>query len=250
MKIDVSRKGEQLIFGHRELHASLTDHHVRPDWRTPSDYGYLKGRGNDQIAWEFLRRSEAYQEAFFRWLPLWQNWWHPGVTVASSEVDEGCAALCGRFGLVAKLGPRHPASMIMPEFQERFRPNVQILARWIDGVELDFYEPPPADCLNSFDVRVVADRPLKEQIERIRIIYKDMVRGIERPKNAKLTVIMYATYLRILDALEDRIDLPEITRTLHPKESGGAAYERVKQQKYAAVALANGGYRDLVRPRF
>lgn len=239
-----------MIFGHQNLHSSLTDHHRQPDWRNAAEYAYLDGRAIDQIAWEFLRRNEAYRQAFFEWLPGWQAWWRPlvGCGPPPPDVDEGCTALCERFGLSDKFGPHHPASIMMPVFADRHRPNIQILGRWINGVKLDFYDPPPADCLNSFEVRVVADRPLEEQIDRIRIIYDEMLHGIKQPKAPKLTPGKYTTYLRILDGLESGAGMPEIAQTLYPLDGREAAYDRVKKQKAKALNLTDRGYLDLVRP--
>ena len=239
-----------MIFGHSELAQSLTNHHMTPNWRDAADYRYLARRDNDQIAWEFLRRNSEYREAFFQWLPLWQRSRASGRTEDIAELDAACTTLCERFGLVEKFGPRHPASLIHPTFQDCFRPNVQVLAHRSNGHELNFYDPPPPDSLNNFDVRIVAERPLEEQLERISILYKEMVRGIRRPTNPKLDASKYTIYLRILDALNSGAKLPEIVRGLHPEEVFETAYERVKKQKSAALAFAAKGYLEIVRPRF
>lgn len=38
----------------------------RPDWRSPSDYDYLKELDRAELAWEFLRRNPEYQKDFAR----------------------------------------------------------------------------------------------------------------------------------------------------------------------------------------
>jgi hypothetical protein len=38
----------------------------RPDWRSPSDYGYLRQLDRAELAWEFLRRNPDYQKDFAR----------------------------------------------------------------------------------------------------------------------------------------------------------------------------------------
>lgn len=240
-----------MIFGHRELLSSLTSFHCLPDWQSPSDYDYLKGREPDQLAWEFLRRNKTYIAAFFEWLPVWQDWWRPDVATPSKAVDDGCAALCVKFGLSEKFGPRHPSSLMAPTFEDAFRPNVDILARWTDGVEMDFYHPPPPDCRNCIDVRIVAERPLEEQLERIRIMYDDMTRGAKHPKKANnQDALTYGTYLRILDALQAGASVAAIARAFAPDEDKSTSEDRVKKQKKRACGLVDFGYLALVRPHW
>jgi hypothetical protein len=38
----------------------------RPDWRSPSDYEYLKQLDRAELAWEFLRRNHEYRKDFVR----------------------------------------------------------------------------------------------------------------------------------------------------------------------------------------
>ena len=38
----------------------------RPDWRSPSDYDYLKQLDRAELAWEFLRRNPDYRKDFAR----------------------------------------------------------------------------------------------------------------------------------------------------------------------------------------
>lgn len=38
----------------------------RPDWRSPSDYEYLRQLDRAELAWEFLRRNPDYQKDFAR----------------------------------------------------------------------------------------------------------------------------------------------------------------------------------------
>ena len=38
----------------------------RPDWRSPSDYEYLRQLDRAELAWEFLRRNPDYKKDFGR----------------------------------------------------------------------------------------------------------------------------------------------------------------------------------------
>jgi hypothetical protein len=60
----------------------------RPDWRSPSDYEYLRQLDRAELAWEFLRRNQEYRKDFVRILD-----------VASREAT----AIAERWGLCFRL---------------------------------------------------------------------------------------------------------------------------------------------------
>lgn len=62
----------------------------RPDWRSPSDYEYLKQLDRAELAWEFLRRNREYQKDFAR-------------IVEATNPD--AVAIAKRWGLCFRLRP-------------------------------------------------------------------------------------------------------------------------------------------------
>ena len=62
----------------------------RPDWRSPSDYEYLKQLDRAGLSWEFLRRNPEYQKDFAR--------------IVEATIRDAIA-LAERWGLCFRLRP-------------------------------------------------------------------------------------------------------------------------------------------------
>lgn len=62
----------------------------RPDWRSPGDYQYLQQLDRAELAWEFLRRNQAYRKDFVRIL---------------DATAREAAAIAKRWGLCFRLRP-------------------------------------------------------------------------------------------------------------------------------------------------
>lgn len=226
-----------------------------PDWRDASAYGYLSHNHPDKWAWEYLRRNQDYIDAFTAFVPVWQECWGKGEypisnTLFSPALIELSNQICQRFHLSPHGGPRNPNALVEPMFADEYVPHVEVLASWHDGKKLDHQIGPPASG-HCVDVRIVAGRPLGEQIERIKAIYANLTVGLKRPTAQRPQPSKNILYLRCYDAQAAGAENRQIAETLYPSEGGDTtSIERVKKHIRKAKALVNGGYVTFVRRRW
>lgn len=223
-----------------------------PDWRDASAYGYLSHNHPDKWAWEYLRRNQDYIDAFTAFLPVWQECCGMGEYPISNPplspaVTELSNQICQRFHLSPHGGPRNPNALIEPMFADEYVPHVEVLASWHDGKKLDHLIGPPKTG-HWVDIRITAERPVEEQIERIKDIYAGLTVGLKRPKQQRPQPAKNILYLRCLDALKAEAEYREIAEILYPPEGSNAiTIDRVKKHIRKTRALVNGGYRTFVQ---
>src|SRR6266566_5881321 len=135
-----------------------------PDWRAP--YTYTESLTDEAMAFEFLRRSPAYWEAFTRAVGCcqgqWPNYFRPIGKREASTVDD-----FDRFGLNFFCDPRTAIDVRGPipwsmklSIAARYRYTMQLLEE-SEGTFFTFGPNPPADTV-SIEFRAIG--PIEEQL--------------------------------------------------------------------------------------
>lgn len=238
------------------------------DWRDTASYGFIGELGNQQLAWEFLRRCPEYRADFDAWFVQWQGLEQSGKAESYSDwrpVHEQMEALCDKWSLWAVHGLGVPTSALPPEFRDEQTLRGPMLVshhfdvatkckspRLIDNL------PPTVDISPRLDeyvpsatIRFHLDQPIKKQLAIAEKMLKKLAEqnGLKPPKlereDKRPTRQKLARYIQALDAKLDNQRPSEIARTLYGDTR--ADQSRVRDHLKAASELARSGYLGLYR---
>lgn len=221
-----------------------------PDWRNPADYEYSENLALHDWAWEFLRRSDAYREA---WERLAANR-EPG-----QESDEE-HRVAQKFGLAWLADPS--CTVFEDEVVWIVGAGVKLLWRYTnpkldrlvrsvaDGNELDMQPWPgyPDQIFLAFDLHEDAT----EQAESARAIVRRYQGALEAVGEANLAPFVpkkvyrekFPSYIRLLDAADAGVSHATAGEILFPESFDWKA--QASKARAAAKRLAEGGYFDLL----
>lgn len=234
---------------HEQLTQSICRQRPHLDWREVSCYRYIEQCDPAKIAWEILRRSDAYRHDFLEF--------YNSVNARNAMLP----IICEKYGLSLTTGPLHYMSTMTPLFAVLDVPlNVDRISTY-DGSQ--FYEEPAINGKPEeryMDFRVYIDGPLERQLNQIEklIMQRKGIRssyiraeneGLGRwrrdkkrgRKEGAIQVDAIITYARLLDATLDGWKQSDIARVLYPEDSRYGLGLVCKQLK-CARELASGGY--------
>jgi len=227
----------------------------KSDWKDPAQYEYVTELNDRELAWEFLRRNPDYIEGFKRWSALMQ-------CREVREADVLCDTLCEQFRLSKTIGLLNPYLNALEQGQLGFAPTIfdgddlptqELLRYWIDGEEVSFMDDiPPLSSRLCMEVRIVAERPLEEQLDAIRDYYEWMHRRgdrplkSEKPKTVRNRPQEFKNYLRILDAKIEGVLNADIAGVMYPGEVRKPAQDKISKQLKKANEWMSSGYLKLV----
>jgi hypothetical protein len=217
-----------------------------PDWRAP--YTYTESLTDEAMAFEFLRRSPVYWEAFTRAVGCcpgqWPNYFRPIGKREASTVDD-----FDRFGLSFFCDPRTAIDVRGPipwsmklSLAARYRYTMQSFEK-DEGTFFTFGPNPPADTV-SIEFRAIG--PIEEQLAFARWTLRRVQRQLDfDPRSApRFNRRKFPQHLQILDALDAGATYEEIKSRLFGNRRG--AKDRLRKQARAAREFRDNGYKDLV----
>lgn len=228
------------------------------DWRDSESFDYLwinRGEGIavhvNMIAWEFLRRNVEYislEEVYkLLFVKMKLNVAMEGDAGALNALERD---ICDKFGIVRAFGIRNPNAGMPPIFKNEFLPNCDLISYWCNGEKVGFGNDDVPDGI-CMDVRIVAERPLHEQMDEIQAMYEKMtsafagkINTIDYSKRDRSDVLI--NYIRIYDGWKEVGDIRCVSDIIYSGDEG--RYEKAKKQLRRAIELIDGGYKDIVRP--
>jgi hypothetical protein len=238
------------------------------NWRDTASYAFIGELGNQQLAWEFLRRCPEYRADFDGWFVQWQALAQSGKADAYSDwrpVHEQMEALCDKWSLWAVHGLGVPASALPPEFRdEQTLPGPMLVSHHLNAAtkykspRLIDNLPPTVDISPRLDeyvpsatIRLHLDQPIKKQLAIAEQMLKKLAEqnGLKPPKlereDKRPSRLNLARYIQVLDATLDNQRPCDIARALYGDTR--ADQSRVRDHLKAASKLARSGYLGLYR---
>ena len=252
------------------------------NWKKPSDYPTHSNM--DKWAWEFLRRNIGYQRDIDNYIELQKTFsklndkekikFNQGIGDTKRVCVKTINYPKGRDGWI----PLHKV------LQKKYSITALGATKKADNDNEFYYFPLPSPKTdidhigigkkagmsyswwsnkyneqvfdislknkNEILIKFDLDIPIKNQIEQATRILLDHaeINGITQPNKKKL-VKKYPFYIRILDALAEKVSPDDIASTLYPyvenRHPDFVARKRVLQQAEAAKKLSNMGYIEL-----
>ncbi len=200
------------------------------DWRDPGAYAYTEKLRPQDWAWEFLRRSPRYLEA-------WRKY-----EASGSQEDAECAS--DPFNLLAPLDPRQSAADVRPRWRE-------LVDAALDALSAEEREEVRGDGLTGLWDAVLFDLtlPIEPQLDMARKEMLDSQKQFlgQEIKMPRFRTGQFVLYLQLLDAEAAGASVREMARGL----LGDRAHSRRSTQQILQTArsLAANGWRRLLLAR-
>lgn len=239
------------LSGRREGAAFSLDYSAPwPRWWIKADYDPLVDRLKHDpvriLAWEFLRRSPAYQDDWMEWKFLASASRMNVDEEAASIADVRAADICTRYGITSLSNPVTGASIDFSQNLGATQSGFDWLA--IEGVPgySDLNLKAGAGNGPVLTARFSLNRPIAPQLKELRNLVDILEQTLSAPRRRpKLQFGSLVTYLRILDGEADGAHRQELIRTLY-----NGREDTFDKARRAALKLRDGGYRDLFDSQF
>jgi len=241
------------------------------DWKKINKYSKDLSRG--QLAWEYLRRWEAYATEF----TLYVN--YPSLGNGTSQVTVADDVVLGDYYTTE---PEFPSTKTYGEFKDFCLRNTDepIIASMMAVADtkieryqiLDWVSPlsdKPAEFVVTFDYPIVTTptdhmRHREREQGEVHVVFNcelelapQIAKAVEQLKiEAKkvnniihrINPRVHVEYLRILDALclGDTLSNDDIARELYPTDDAYSRKQKLDKAKARAIFLRDGGYLELL----
>lgn len=216
-----------------------------PDWRTRSDYAFVKSADERRLAWEFLRRNPDYRRLFAEREAV--------VRAAGPSIDAAALAQLRQIDdALTRMGPmdpKPPSADDPPMLLGNMGVSFFNRATWLTGRRA--YESSFARKDRSVWVEFYLDAPIAPQLRMTRTVLEDHypeLKALSRRRNPNRRLL--AQYLRLLDAKDLGVTIPAMGAVLFPSANNEKPErprdKRVRAMLRAATGLRDDGYRALL----
>lgn len=189
-------------------------------------FGQAEGEyiGNEQLCWEFMRRSRLYRQDFLAFMSRWQN---AEESSYRHLFEDEHAAICEKWHLWTWPGLSHPDSASPPRFKAQEYPkSLPPHALHIDGETIDLTHGSYQDYSPTISVRFFLDSHIVDQIDRFKklVTSKRFQKCLKEKHGVSLAPVTkasrrsdkkYPVFLRILDAQMQDMDEKAICWLIH-----------------------------------
>lgn len=232
-----------------------------PDWKIKQNYPDAKSASKEQLAWEFLRRSPAYQKDYRRIRKMpgidemvkyandtnFQKYYKTKPPMLPNETYNEFTERCKKeqlevssvrddlledYGISEYSKQINPASNTPPKFSDYYPYSPKFRK---SGTLTQYYSD---EVLMTFSLTVNLDMQLKAAKKILLQRRKYLPRSNQKSSNN-----LYIRYLRILDAKASKIPETEISRIIF--NTADKSNSIINSGYKAGLKLRDGGYKTL-----